>query len=79
MAVDLKMLQECKKRFENLYKLSVDERNALRNTDGYQIFLMDLWEMAAAASGNTTTRDEFFHLLGQAVYGVMTENVKIVD
>ncbi len=78
-AIDLKMLAAGKERFESLYVLSVDERNKLRQSDTYRLALMDLWECAASASGMSTTKDEFFRLLGQATYGIITEKIKIKE
>lgn len=76
-AIDLRMVMECKKRFEDLYEKSNDDRNKLRADDAYQLCLMDLFEMGAQARGMADNDKEFFYLLGQAAYGLMIGKVKI--
>lgn len=46
---DIKMISDGKKKFKDLYAKSVEERQKLRETDGYRLALLDLWEMAAAS------------------------------
>jgi hypothetical protein len=77
MTVDIKMVAEGKVRFEELYKLTDEERNKLRESDGYRLALMDLWEMASAAFGMTSSYPDFYQLFGQAAYEVAIEKRKI--
>ena len=76
--IDIRMVAEGKKRFKELYEMSDDARNSLRESDGYKLALMDFWEMAAAANGMTTSTDEFYKLFGQAAYEVTIEKRKII-
>lgn len=43
------MIAEAKEKFRDLYGKSLEERQQLRETDGYRLALLDLYEMAAAA------------------------------
>jgi hypothetical protein len=76
---DIAMSNAGRIKFKELYDLSDAERNTLRNTEAYRLALMDIWEIAASARGIAKTREAFFKLFGQCVYGVMAEKVKIVD
>lgn len=76
-AIDIQMIVECKKRFVDLYEKSNDDRNKLRGEDAYQLCLMDLFEMGATAKGMADTNQEFFYLLGQAAFGLMSGKVQI--
>jgi hypothetical protein len=78
MTIDIKMLSEGKVRFEELYKLTDDERNKLRESDGYRLALMDMWEMAATSFGMTSSYPDFYQLFGQAAYEVVIEKRKII-
>ena len=46
---DIKMISDAKEKYKDLYAKSVEERNQLRNSEGYRLALLDLYEMAAAA------------------------------
>jgi hypothetical protein len=76
---DVAMSNAGRIKFKELYDLSENKRNTLRTTEAYRLALMDIWEIAASARGMANTRDAFFKLFGECVYGVMTEKVKIVD
>ena len=71
--IDVKMFSEGKKRFSELYTMSAEKRQKLRKEDAYRLARMDLWEMAATASGIATNTNEFYILLGKVVYGFLNE------
>ena len=75
--IDLQMVEECRKRFAELYETPNTQRNLLRAEDAYQLCLMDLFEMGAQARGMADNNQEFFYLLGQAAFGLMNGRVKI--
>ena len=70
---DIKMISEGKKRFKDLYAKSMEERQKLRETDGYKLALLDLWEMAAASV--VVPQGEY--LLGKVVIKLAAGEIKI--
>lgn len=70
---DIKMISDGKKRFKDLYTKSVEERQKLRETEGYRLALLDLWEMAAASV--VVKHGEC--LLGKAALKLATGEIKI--
>ena len=70
---DIKMVSEGKKRFKDLYAKSVEERQRLRETEGYRLALLDLWEIAATSV--VVPQGEC--LLGKAVIKIAAGEIKI--
>lgn len=70
---DVKMISEGKKRFKDLYVKSQEERQKLRETDGYRLALLDLWEIAATSV--IVPQGEC--LLGKAVIKIAAGEIKI--
>lgn len=46
---DIKIISDGKKRFQDLYAKSLEDRQNLRETDGYRQCLLDLTELIAAS------------------------------
>lgn len=70
---DVKLIAEGKERFKDLYSKSKEERQKLRETDGYRQALLDLWEIVA-------TSVIYPHgecLLGKAVIKIASGEIKI--
>ena len=67
------MISEGKKRFKDLYVKSMEERQKLRETDGYRLALLDLWEMAATS----VIVPQGICLLGKAVIKLVAGEIKI--
>ena len=73
MLYDIKMVSEGKKKFKDLYAKSVEERQKLRETEGYKLALLDIWEIAATSV--VVPQGEC--LLGKAVIKLATGEIKI--
>lgn len=70
---DIKMISDGKKRFKDLYAKPVEERQKLRDTEGYRLALLDLWEMASASA--VVPRGEC--LLGKTVLKLAAGEIKV--
>jgi len=67
------MLCDAKERFNDLYSKSQEERQQLRETDGYRLALLDMYEMAAAAVVHPAGEC----LLGKIVIKLASGEIKI--
>jgi len=70
---DIKMISDAKVKFKDLYAKSLEERQKLRETDGYRLALLDIYEMAAAAVVHPAGEC----LLGGIVIKLATGKIKI--
>ena len=66
---DIKIINEGKERFKDLYKKSLEDRQKLRESDGYRLCLLDLNELAAASVVYSRGIKAFFDIVLKMIRG----------
>ena len=66
---DIKIINEGKERFKDLYTKSLEDRQKLRQTEGYRLCLLDLNELIAASVVYSHGIKAFFEVVLKMIKG----------
>lgn len=76
---DIKIINEGKERFKDLYEKSLEDRQKLRETDGYRLCLLDLNELIAASVVYSHGIKAFFDIVSKIIHGEIEIKKNIDD
>jgi len=76
---DIKIISNGKKRFQDLYAKSLEDRQKLRETDGYRQCLLDLNELIAASVVFSKGIEAFFKTVSRMICGEIKIKKNIDD